>query len=325
MVITLPAGVNTGSTVLLLPPRSEDPFGEACLRLLAGDEPRRRNVIALTFGRSAEVVIDRWIDHVGIKPANMSIVDVGTDARSATATSESPLVSGNVVRSVEDPRDLASIRAHVEELLTEPIASDGTRLVYIDSISAPLREAGPQATFSFLDDVGDLVRQAECIGFVRVDRSVHSDHSIDVMSNLVDTVLGFDEEWGGDTWAIRTTRRAVGGVNEASSTLSIDDLFELLSDRRRRLALHFLCEAEEPMATADLAMRIAEIELPDDDPPEGEAFMRIYTGLVHVHLPKLEDRGVVAVDADGETIRLGRPVEHLQPLLTLAITEDLHG
>lgn len=325
MGVTLPAGVRAGSTILVLSPRSDGSVDEACLRLLAGDEPRRRNVVALTFDRSAEVFIDAWIDHVGVKPADMSIVDVGADARSVAAGSAAPSASRNVVRSVGDTRDLATIRRHVEELLTEPTASDETRLFYLDSLTAVLREVGLQAALDFLDDVGGLVGRTECVGFVRADRSVHSDHTINVTGTLVDTILEFEEEGGMGSWSIEGGRCAVEGFDESGSTSSIDGLFELLSDRRRRLALHCLSEAEEPLAPLDIATRIAGIEPPGNDSPQNEALERIYTGLVHVHLPKLEAHGVVSVDADGEAIRLGESAERLEPLLAIAVTGDLHG
>lgn len=322
MAITLTAGVRAGSTTLLFPPGSEEAADEACLRLLGGDAPQRREVVALTTARSAQSFIDSWIDHVGVRPADVSVVDVGTDARSVGAEAADRSPSRNVVRPVGDLGDLDVICTHLEELLAEPTGADATRLFYLDSLSTEFREVGLAATIGFLLEVVDLVRLTGSYGFVRVDPSAHSGHAIEAMTTLADVMLGAD---AGGRWTIRTGRRAVTGLDGGDAALPLDDLFELLADRRRRLVVHYLCEAEGPMAPLALARRIARAERPGEEPPRDEALKRIYTGLVHVHLPKLDEHGVVSVDADDGSIRLGDATEHLQPLLALTVTDDLKG
>lgn len=324
MSFPLPVDVSAGSTVLLLAPRSED-ADEACLRLIGGDEPRRRDVVALAVGRSAGSFLDSWIEYVGHRPADMRIVDVGTDDRSVDSSTADRTGSNNVVRSVEDLQDLDEVRSTVAALLEGQTGPDGLRLFYLDSLSAEVRQLGPTVPFRFLTDARDLVRRAGCVGFVRVDPAAHSDRTIGAMADVADVAIEPDAKRGGERWAVRTAGRPVAHIEGAASGPSLDDIFELLSDRRRRLALRFLVEATAPTTTEALARRIADVERSDGEPPSDETLSRIYTGLVHVHLPKLRDHGVVTVAADGGSIRLGEPAERLLPLLNLPTTDDLEG
>lgn len=70
----------------------------------------------------------------------------------------------------------------------------------------------------------------------------------------------------------------------------LDDVFDILSDRRRRIVLNHLRDAEvEWISVGDLAEQIAawEVELID---PASVSVESIEIDLVHGHLPKLEAR-----------------------------------
>ena len=78
-----------------------------------------------------------------------------------------------------------------------------------------------------------------------------------------------------------------------------DELFELLSNRRRRYIIHTLVRADETVDIGDLSQRIAAWE-------EGLEFeevtstdrKRVYTAVQQTHLPKLDSTGVVEFDRD---------------------------
>lgn len=92
---------------------------------------------------------------------------------------------------------------------------------------------------------------------------------------------------------------------------SLSRIFELLSEERRRYALYYLEQRDEPIPVDDLAERIAEWE---DDPdgldlPENE-YRNVEIELEHKHLPKASDAEFVEYDPDAETVEVtGSPAE----------------
>ncbi|ELY65795.1 hypothetical protein C490_13486 [Natronobacterium gregoryi SP2] len=97
------------------------------------------------------------------------------------------------------------------------------------------------------------------------------------------------------------------------STPSLDCVFDLLSDRRRRYALYYLHERDDGVATIDeLTNYVAALEARVDsdsetgtesEGAEADRKQRIRTELQHVHLPKLEEVGVLEQDQRSETAR----------------------
>jgi hypothetical protein len=88
--------------------------------------------------------------------------------------------------------------------------------------------------------------------------------------------------------------------------------FDLLADRRRRLVLHCLEDADSPVSFDDLTDHVV---LEADDPENGsiasvgDALVgtrrRINVSLRHVHVPKLAEADAVTVDRDSDTVSLG--------------------
>lgn len=83
----------------------------------------------------------------------------------------------------------------------------------------------------------------------------------------------------------------------ATSDVSRDELFQLLSNRRRRFALHACRAGETPVALSDLAEQVAAWEygkdVADVTPEERR---RVYTSLQQTHLPTMADAGVLDID-----------------------------
>lgn len=91
---------------------------------------------------------------------------------------------------------------------------------------------------------------------------------------------------------------------------SVDDALSLLADRRRRYALYHLrdraatTDREATVSLQGLARRVAAVERGTD--PEQvleDEFERVYLGLQHNHVPRLEDAGVVEYDEDDRRVR----------------------
>lgn len=79
--------------------------------------------------------------------------------------------------------------------------------------------------------------------------------------------------------------------------LSPEQLFDVLSSRRRRYLIHALSCASMPVALGALAEQVAawEYDTAVDDLTESQR-RRVYTSLQQSHIPRLEEMGVVTVD-----------------------------
>lgn len=94
-----------------------------------------------------------------------------------------------------------------------------------------------------------------------------------------------------------------GARNFQNTELSTDELFDVLSDTRRRFVLDLLIEQSEPIAMADIAAEITrwERDLPRSQ-VANEGVNSRYIELYHVHVPKMEAVGLVAHNQDTNTI-----------------------
>ncbi|ELZ27482.1 hypothetical protein C475_06170 [Halosimplex carlsbadense 2-9-1] len=81
--------------------------------------------------------------------------------------------------------------------------------------------------------------------------------------------------------------------------LSADERHELLAAQRRRVALAVLAERAAPTELDDLARAVAARE--GEDPP-AEAVERLAVSLHHVHLPRMDELGVVDYDPSANRV-----------------------
>jgi len=78
------------------------------------------------------------------------------------------------------------------------------------------------------------------------------------------------------------------------------EVFDLLSNHRRRYAIHFCKQQEGPVTLSDLAEQVAAWELDKTiEELEWNERKRVYTSLQQTHLPTLEDAGMIVYE-DGE-------------------------
>nr|WP_254525441.1 hypothetical protein [Natrinema caseinilyticum] len=80
-------------------------------------------------------------------------------------------------------------------------------------------------------------------------------------------------------------------------------MFDLLSNQRRRYAIHYCKREDEPVTLGDLAEHVAAWELEKDlDEITSAERKRVYTSLQQSHLPTLERADVI--EFDDRTIEL---------------------
>ena len=115
-----------------------------------------------------------------------------------------------------------------------------------------------------------------------------------------------------------TTPPATAAETESTGTdpLSLDLVFEVLKNERRRRVLKYLAANEGTVSLSDIAEHIAAIE---NDKPEkalsSQERKRVYVGLYQCHLPKMDDTNVIDFDGIRGTIDLGDNAEQLYPFL----------
>lgn len=93
---------------------------------------------------------------------------------------------------------------------------------------------------------------------------------------------------------------------EAEQSLSRDDLFEVLSNRRRRYVLHYLCRREgEAVELSDLVTQVAAWEH-GTDPGQLSYDDRksVHISLYQHHVPKMDETGIVDYDQRGGVVEL---------------------
>ncbi|WP_255167416.1 DUF7344 domain-containing protein [Natrononativus amylolyticus] len=97
-----------------------------------------------------------------------------------------------------------------------------------------------------------------------------------------------------------TDRQSASATTTAAP--SLDVVFDTLADRRRRYALYYLHDVSDGVATIDdVSSYIVARENSEHDPADHRR--HVMTALRHVHVPKLEDLGVVEYDSRSETVR----------------------
>jgi len=93
--------------------------------------------------------------------------------------------------------------------------------------------------------------------------------------------------------------------SDIESGLSPDEIFEILSSRRRRMVLYLLRQRAATLTVNELAEEIAAIE--NEVAVEeltSQQRKRVYVSLYQTHLPKLEETSLVDYDADSGEVTL---------------------
>lgn len=106
-------------------------------------------------------------------------------------------------------------------------------------------------------------------------------------------------------------------------SLSVDDAHALLSNHRRRYALHHLKRAEST-ELGELSEQVAawenEVDVCEID---SRTRKNVYTSLQQHHLPKLDEKGVVTYDERSGEVELSTAAEELDIYLEVVEGNDI--
>lgn len=102
-----------------------------------------------------------------------------------------------------------------------------------------------------------------------------------------------------------------------SESLTPDEVFELLSNQRRRMVLYYLRQSGGTVGMKELAGQIAAME---NDIPMSELSSqqrkRVYVSLYQTHLPKMAEMSTIEYDKDSGIVSLTDQSDELDRYLT---------
>mgnify|MGYP000406886576 CR=1 FL=1 len=101
----------------------------------------------------------------------------------------------------------------------------------------------------------------------------------------------------------RDTDPREGGGGRRERQLSQDEIFDVLSNRRRRFVVHALKREEEPLDVSTLSKRVTAWELGIDPiDVQYEDRRNVYSTLRRTHIPKLEENDIVVLDEETDLV-----------------------
>lgn len=107
-------------------------------------------------------------------------------------------------------------------------------------------------------------------------------------------------------------------------SLTQDDVFDILSNGRRRYVLYYLREAEEPVELDELARELAAWENQTTvEELTKQQRKRVYVSLYQTHIQKLADAGIVEYDQDTGMLSLATGANQIGAYLS--VDEDEEG
>ena len=103
----------------------------------------------------------------------------------------------------------------------------------------------------------------------------------------------------------------------AEADIGLSQIFEVLKNQRRRHVLRYLEMTDGQVTLSDLAEQIAAWENDKDlQRITSSERKRVYVGLYQVHLPKMDDMGVVDFNKPRALIDKGENIDHCCSYLT---------
>ena len=139
------------------------------------------------------------------------------------------------------------------------------------------------------------------------------------------TSSSIDDPSRDDDQAVETGGTAAPDTDTESEQLSLDLIFEILKNSRRREVLHYLRDGEpgERVSLGELAEHVAAIENDTTtDALTSSQRKRVYVGLYQCHLPKMDDMGVVDFNQDRGHVELAAAADDLTEYLDRPATGD---
>jgi hypothetical protein len=114
------------------------------------------------------------------------------------------------------------------------------------------------------------------------------------------------------------------GTDQEDASLSEDDIYDQLANRRRRYALHYLKQTGKPVDVRDLAEQVAAWENETTVADLGsQERKRVYIAMYQSHLPTMDETGIVDYDDEAGTVELTGAIENTNVYMEVVPEEDI--
>lgn len=120
-----------------------------------------------------------------------------------------------------------------------------------------------------------------------------------------------------------------GGVESAGSTFesgepSREEIFEIVSNQRRRHVVHYLRQQDRPVELRELSTHLSAWE--NEEAPSAishDQRRRVYTALRQSHLPKMDEADVIDYDADRGVVEASNGIEDVELYLDVVPESEI--
>lgn len=287
------------TTLVTLPPNTEPTADGVVDTLIAADGSL--DVLVVSYDASPEDWIRTLYPTLKDRIGEYGVVSVNDTYRSAKAhpgtrtghprdhaDSAPPRVT-----PIDDSADIAAIGIACTEYLNQWHGTGRKTVLLFDCISEARRSLEPTQALQFFHIIRHATASVGGSGFFFVRPHHVGRQTVSALETTFDTVTEVvDTDTGGP---------AVGDD---------DPLMSLLANPIRRGILAVLT-VEGTVTVSTLLDQLRATELPQDRP-------RLAAALFHTHLPKLAAAGIIAFDAESETVDLAVPVDRFRPYIRLA-------
>lgn len=307
------------SSVLLLAPSASDDDDDACTELLTREDPLTTNVLSVTTSESPTERIALWQREVGTLPGRIVVADAGS-VRQGTSDAERRTPASVTVDTLPADAEPLDIGMAVARWIGHWESTAEPTALCLHSLTALFDAFDRADVVSLITGINRLCGTLGVTGHHHIDPMTVDESLLSILRPLYDAVIEHQPEGGwivtcadtdADPPSFRRSTPPPGGTAmfdpDGPETVpvpySFDRMLDLISITRRRTLLYHLKDtAGEPIPMDDLVDAVfgRERSIPVREAPDSKDVVR--TSLVHVHLPRLAEAGIVAYDTDGETV-----------------------
>jgi len=274
--------------------------------------------LSITLSASPTEQLSVWQHEVDSElPARATVVDA---RQNTTKAQLPPSTAGSIsVHEVRENVDLYDFGLAIASQLGAWKNTDETTVVCLDSVTTLLATHDTERVISLITSLNDLCERLGVIAHHHVDPAEHDEETVTTLRPLYDAVIEYTPD---DGWiptehertttapTFRSTTPAPGGAAKTDPNrpetvpmrYSFGTLLELVSSPRRRTLLYNL--KSQPIEKISLDQLVEEVHktdraLPIRDAPSRE---KVRIEFVHVHIPMLQEAGIIQYDADSEMV-----------------------
>jgi hypothetical protein len=300
-------GEPRAENVLITCPATTEAGRDACVRTLTAVDPAQMNLLVITYQQSPESVLDVWRERIGEPPSELQIVSADHPIDPAVEGGDEEWSMPTVALS--DPGDLTELGIAVQETLQGWAENQNHTVICGGSLTAMSQWVTPGVLERFIRMF--LLNRPDVHVHFHVSPDAHYEGLIDGLAESFDRVVEHSPH-----------RTSEDGPDE----LPDEVLCDIVSHPERRQLLRYLLDVPGLVEVPELVE-----ELRSPTPPAGAETttenrrdaqlhertesQRVRVGLLHKHLPKLSDAGIVEHDDDEGTVRLAAHTERVEGAL----------